>query len=53
MGTDGCDQDDRVLGMAQRASGGEIVRRGSRRGGDADAVCLDGGEVLVVAEDFD
>ena len=49
----GCDQDDRVFGMAEGAACGEVVGCGPGRGGDTDTVSLDGREMLVVAEQFD
>ena len=53
MRADGCDEDDGVLGVAERAASGEVVGGAAGGGGDTDAVGLDGGEVFVVAEDFD
>lgn len=53
MCADGGDEDDGVFGVAKGATGAEIVGCGAGGGGDADAVGLDGGEVFVVAEDFD
>ena len=53
MSADCSDQDDGVLRVAEGATGGEVVGGGAGRGGDADAVGLDGGEVFVVAEDLD
>ena len=53
VGADGGDEDDGVFGVAEGTAGGEVVGGGSRRGGDADSVGLDGGEMFIVAEDFD
>ena len=53
MGADGGNQDDGVVGVAEGAAGGEVVGCGAGGCGDAYAVCLDGGEVFVVAEEFD
>ena len=39
--------------MAEGAACGEIVGCGAGGGGDADAVSLDGCEVLIVAKNFD
>ena len=52
MGADGREEDDGVFGMAEGAAGREIVSGGARRGSDADAIGLHGGEVFVIAEDF-
>jgi len=48
-----CDEDDGVFRVAEGATGSEVVGRAACGGGDADAVGLDGGEVFIVAEDFD
>ena len=53
MCADGCDEDDGVFWVAEGAAGGEVVGCGAGWSGDADAVGLDGGEVFVVAKDFD
>lgn len=53
MRADSSDEDDGVVRVAERAAGCEIVGCGAGGCCDADAVCLHGGEVLVVAEDFD
>jgi len=53
VGADCRDKDDGVVWVAERAAGCEIVGCGAGGRGDADAVCLDGGEVFVVAEEFD
>lgn len=46
-------QYDGVLGMAKGASSRQVVSCRSSRRGNADAVGLHGGEVLVIAEEFD
>jgi len=46
-------QYDGVLGMAKGAASRQIVSCRSSRRRNADAVGLHGGEVLVIAEDFD
>lgn len=53
MRADGCDEDDWVFGVTEGAAGGEIVGGAAGGGSNADAIGLDGGKVLVVAEDFD
>ena len=52
MGADCGDKDDRVLWVAERAAGREVVGCAACGRRDADPVCLDGGEVLLVAEEL-
>ena len=53
MRADGGDEDDGVFGVAEGTAGGEVVGCRAGGSGDADTVGLDGGEMFVVAEDFD
>lgn len=53
MCADGGQEDDGILGVTEGAAGCEVVGCAAGGGGDADAVGLDGGEVLVVAEELD
>ena len=53
MGADGGDEDYGVFWVAEGAAGCQVVGCGAGWGGDADPVGLDGGEVFVVAEEFD
>lgn len=50
MGTDRCEEDDGVVGVAERTAGSQVVSGGSGRRCDADAVCLHCGVVFVIAE---
>ena len=53
MRADRRDKNHRVFRVAKRATRCEVVGGGARGRGDADAVGLDGGEVVVVAEELD
>ena len=53
MCANGCDEDDGVFGVAEGAASGEVVGGAAGGGGDADSIGLDGGEVFVVAKNFD
>ena len=52
MGADSSDEDDWVFGVAERATSCEVVGRAASRCCDADTVSLDGGEMLIVAENL-
>ena len=52
MGADGCNKNDWVVGMAERAACGQVVRRRAGGCGHADAIRLHRGEVLVIAKDL-
>lgn len=53
MCADCCYEDYGVVGVAEGAAGREVVGGAAGGGGDADAVGLDGCDVVFVAEDFD
>ena len=48
MGAKGCDEYGRNLRVNQRTTSGEGVCRGTCRGRDTQAVCLDRGQVIVI-----
>lgn len=53
VGADGCNKDDGVFWMRKRAASGEVVSSRSGWGSNANSVCEQGGEMLVVSEEFD
>lgn len=52
MGTDGGDKDDGVFRVRKRAASGEVISSRSGWGSNADSVSKQGGEMLVVPEEF-
>lgn len=52
MRADGCDKDDGVVWVAERAPCREVVCCATRRCGDANTIRLDCGEVLIIAEEL-
>ena len=50
MCADGCHKDHGVVRVAKRTTCCKVVCRGTSGCRDAYPICLDGGEVLVVAE---
>lgn len=52
MGTDGGHKDDGVFRMRKRAASSEVVSSRSGWGSNADSVSEQGGEMLVVPEEF-
>jgi hypothetical protein len=52
MSTDCGDKNDRVLRVRKRPASSEVVSRRAGWGSNADSICKQGGEMLIVAEEF-
>lgn len=53
MCTDCRHENDWIVRVTERTAGSEIVGGGAGRSRHTDAICLDGGEVLVIAEELE
>jgi hypothetical protein len=52
MSTNGSDKNDRVLWVRKRPASSEVVSRRAGGGRDADSICKQGSEMLIVTEEF-